>query len=190
MALSNACLAKILANHSSPPPFYQLCSTLAQAIETRGDAWRLASLATVASGIPQLRSVILRSVDIDRATIQIYTDVRSSKVRELRVEPSCALMCWCPQRQQQLRLSCRTTLLMNQAECWRALSSQQRKDYCTIVAPGEPLSETGSQFNEDLVAQNFCVIECNITAIDWLQISSDGHRRAFITPDDSHWICP
>ncbi len=181
-------MEKILRNN--PPSFNALCNDLEQALQTRGDAWRIASLATLSNNRPELRSVILRTLDIDKQLLTIYTDRRSEKVNQLIKNPECALLCWCPIRQQQLRLSCNATIKFEQNNVWLTLSANQRKDYATIIAPGRPLQNENADMDLGSSAQNFCVIECNITHIEWLQINSEGHLRARVSPEESQWICP
>lgn len=175
---------------NNPPSFNALCNDLEQALQTRGDAWRIASLATLSNNRPELRSVILRTLDIDKHLLTIYTDRRSEKVNQLIKNPECALLCWCPIRQQQLRLSCIATIKFEQNNVWLTLSANQRKDYATIIAPGRPLQNVNADMELGFSAQNFCVIECNINHIEWLRINSDGHLRARVSPEESQWICP
>lgn len=83
-------------------PIQQCLAEVGNALTQRGDAWRIASLATVDSaGVPQVRKVVVRAVDVEACRVLVYTDRRSGKVSELTAQPLGSLLLWCAERQQQ-----------------------------------------------------------------------------------------
>ena len=57
---------------------------LVRAATERGHPMRVGALATLQDDQPQVRMVVLRSVDIDLAVLCAYTDRRSDKVAALQ----------------------------------------------------------------------------------------------------------
>lgn len=161
------------------------------ALNQRGDAWRIASLATVdIQGIPQVRSVVLRDVNLTQDSIIIFTDRRSGKVADIRQQPQCSVLLWCPDRQQQWRMHCIGRVLEDNTPYWQAIAnSRSIKDYATSVAPGTTL-ENGLTFDIVSAEQHFCVIELEVRSIDRLWLSKEGHRRQHISTDGVRDICP
>ncbi len=172
-------------------PKQQCLQELKHALQLRGDAWRIASLATVdAAQSPQVRSVVLREVDTDAAEILIYTDKRSQKVLELAQHPHCSLLLWCPVRQQQLRMACQARFLAFAASHWQSIfGTHAVHDYATQSPPGETLADAVT-FDLAKAEQNFCVIAFAVVEIDRLWLSKEGHRRQRIRADEVKEICP
>ena len=115
---------------------------------------------------------------------------RSPKVTQLKANPRATLVLWCPNIQQQLRLSCSVSEVQNTSDYWRQIAhSRARLNYATKYAPGSPLN-ADLTMNESLAEQNFCVLQLNVETIDRLWISHQGHRRQRIAADSVIDICP
>jgi pyridoxamine 5'-phosphate oxidase len=170
----------------------QDCMTeLKKALESREHGWRTGTLANIDQDLqPQARTVVIRDVDVNHGSIFIFTDVRSPKVTQLKANPRATLVLWCPNIQQQLRLSCSVSEVHNTSDYWRQIAhSRARIDYATKYAPGSPLN-ADLTMNESLAEQNFCVLQLNVETIDRLWISQQGHRRQRIGADSVIDICP
>ena len=172
-------------------PIQQCMADIGLALTQRGDAWRIASLATVDSdGLPQVRKVVVRAVDVDACRVLVYTDRRSGKVSELIAQPLCSLLLWCADRQQQVRMQCRARLLSDVNMHWARVSeSHSVRDYATAMAPGTTLED---EVTMDLAQaeQNFCVLAFEVLGIDRLWLSREGHRRQRLSADGVQDICP
>src|SRR5271166_3349410 len=55
-------------------------------------------------GAPKVRSVILRGADAERGTVSFFTDLRSSKIEEIRHEPRVSLVAYDEDAGFQIRL--------------------------------------------------------------------------------------
>lgn len=170
----------------------QLWQELERAISDRQHGWRTPVLATVdRNGLPQARTVVLRTVNHQHQTLCIYTDQRSPKVAELMHQPHAALVFWCPQRNWQLRIQARASIDTGSArvgEVWQSLQhSKAAADYLAPRAPGSPLSEA-----DLLPAQQhaLAILTLHVHHMDWLELSSSGHRRALLTDQQVQWCVP
>lgn len=172
-------------------PIQQCLAEVGNALTQRGDAWRIASLATVDSaGVPQVRKVVVRAVDVEACRVLVYTDRRSGKFSELTAQPLGSLLLWCAERQQQVRMQCRASLLRDVAAHWSQVSANHGlRDYATVMAPGATLED---ELTMDLAQaeQNFCVLAFEVLSIDRLWLSREGHRRQRLSADGVQDICP
>lgn len=178
---------------------------LAGAPGSRESALRVGTLASVAGdGGPRARSVVLRGAG--RGWVEVYTDLRSPKVEELRREPRAALCLYDPELQLQLRLEGRVTVHAGDARsasAWREAGIYARRDYLGPKAPGTPLADPregdpqdGAVPSAEEGAHNLAVLRLEATRLDWLVLSREGHRRAELVregPDPSwraRWLLP
>jgi pyridoxamine 5'-phosphate oxidase len=165
---------------------------LTRATHDRHHEWRTPNLATQGldqSG-PQARTVVLRHAEATAWTLRVYTDARSPKCAELVAQPLAQLTFWSKRMNWQLRVSALTTIDFEGEQvdaAWaRIRQSRAASDYLSALPPGhvQPTGEdvvitlTGAQKEHHLAILNF-----KVTAMDWLVLSHDGHRRVSLTPD-------
>lgn len=182
--------------------------TLTQSLETiLEEAWRLLEqgaknrrspmhtgvLATLRAGFPEMRTVVLRSVDAKARKLYCHTDIRSAKVQDLRQNPNCAWLFYHPERKIQLRFL-GTAIVHHQTPLavarWQATQLMSRRCYATTLPPGTLVEMPTSGLPEYLIerspteeeseagAENFAVIETVVHMLDWLWLDAKGHRRA------------
>ena len=78
---------------------------LEEAIDDATSPVRTPVLISVSTdGLAQGCTVVLRGINRQRRQLQIYTDVRSAKVAQLRAQPACTLVAYQPNPMMQLRL--------------------------------------------------------------------------------------
>lgn len=169
-----------------------ICAELGRAVSERGHGWRTAVLASCDNdGVPQARTVVLRAVSSDASELQIYTDRRSPKVRELLMNPRASMVFWCPQRRWQLRLSGAVEILTDGPlirTAWSAIrGTATASDYLTPEPPGTPI--TGLPQLAD-VEHQLAILLLRVNVIDWLELHPDGHRRARLSADQFEWVTP
>jgi hypothetical protein len=140
-----------------------------------------------------LRTVVLRGVEPGDHSIFCHTDFRSPKVRDLKKYPVVSLLFYDPQRKFQLRMQA-VAEVINQGHLadkhWMRSRLSSRKCYLTSLAPGTYLETPGDAIPGSLLGRdpyldeseegrpNFAVIHFRVHRIDWLYLSSQGHRRA------------
>lgn len=135
------------------------------------------------NGHPQARLVVLRSADAKTRTIEIHTDTRSQKWREVGANPSVAVLAFDPARGQQLRL--RGTAERHDpgsplaTDAWDRLSPWTRATYAG-GPPGEPPTDerhVATEHGDAIGKVNFGVIFFRASELDWFQLQRGANRR-------------
>jgi hypothetical protein len=146
------------------------------------------------AGMPQVRTVVLRDADEQGGAISFHTDARSAKVAELRADPRIALTGLDLGNLLQIRLEGRAQICADEAErraVWNAARPHTLILYRTPFAPGTPLNvpEAGhvQEPGSDDGYANFCVVRVVLDKLEYLDISSDGHRRAVFRRNGDQW---
>ena len=157
----------------------------------------------------QSRYVVLRSVSEKKRTLTFNTDVRSPKVDAIRNNPETLCLFYHYRKKTQLRISTYSSVHYNDSISeneWHNTSLSSRKCYLSKYAPSQETEEMddGIALNltgriPDLIEsecgkKNFAVIVNKIIWIDWLYLSSKGHRRARYEFNNEQvtkaWIAP
>ncbi len=181
-----------LTDFNSPPAIWaKLAGWLAKGSQHPKHGFHWPTVATVdAAGQADARIVVLRHFDSTRRTLSFHTDIRSTKVQQLREHPRAVLLFHDSQARLQLR--CNTSVLIHhQDEVTRAafdqLSPFTQASYSS-AAPGvlEPLDAPfryppQPPFDATVAYTNFAVVQCQIQEVDALELHSQGHRRAKLT---------
>lgn len=162
---------------------------LAQNLANPSSPVRVMSLASVDHlGAPQLRSVILR--EVQPWCLTIYTDRRSPKVQQLLDHPQAQLLIWDPVKQWQLRCTLIAEVITGGDACaalWQRIGQTRAAlDYLAPQAPGELLDSDLPA----LTAPEIGIIKLHISAIDWLALGREGHRRQRLTPEGVQALVP
>jgi len=175
----------------------QIWQTLDRATREHGHAWRMPVLATVdADHAPQARTVVLRSADAQRGELRVFTDARSPKVGELRLQPRAVLVFWCPVLNWQLRASVEVSVLDTgpdvEAAWARVRTSAAARDYLAASAPGQHLN--GAPAGNDVAlngAHHLAIVVAHVHALDWLELGRDGeHQRCRFTREGAQRLVP
>lgn len=169
----------------------RLCQWLAAGATTPTHAYRWPVVSTVAAdGGPDARIVVLRRFGPAARVLVFHTDVRSSKVADLRRDPRCTFLFYDPDDRLQLRV--RTTVTLHHADDFAraefdAQSKHNRASYASAGTPGadEPPDSPFDYppkppVDESLAFANFLAVACVIDRIDALELHPSGHRRAVL----------
>ena len=164
---------------------------LIAAVRDKTHPWRVGVLATTDGEMGDARTVVLRDLDATTRTLLIYTDARSTKARHTQSHPRATLVLWSEPLGWQLRL--RVSLELHTAGLtvssrWAQLKlTPAAHDYLSPLPPGStvehPLPQRGSR-------AHFAVLAAEVTAIDWLELHAEGHRRALIDAGGRRWVAP
>jgi hypothetical protein len=167
---------------------------LAAAVTHRDHPWRTPVLATCDGQRADARTVVLRDLDDTRRELVIYCDARSAKVDQLRHHPEGTLVAWWPERGWQLRLSVQLTIktsgLAASSRWARLRASPGAQDYLSALAPGTALPDGHRPPALHASLNHFGVIFATVKAMDWLELSADGHRRAVFDASGVRWVQP
>ena len=168
---------------------------LIQSIDDLAHPWRLPAIGTQGTNGPTVRTMVLRSVDFQKRTLSVYTDIRSKKIPNFRKDPRIAWLFYNDKTKQQVRAHGRSTIQHNNKTtelAWNKIELKNQHDYSTILPPGSkinhPIPHQIDEINLTNAYANFAIIECSITEIDWLQLSSKGHTRALFNWSGDNWI--
>jgi hypothetical protein len=172
---------------------------LTAAVRDKAHAWRTPALATVGTldgePVAEARTVVLREVNAEAQRFVIYGDTRSAKFEQLAQRPLGTLLFWSRDLSWQLRCRARFEVLtegLELASRWARLRlSPAAQDYLSPLPPGAPLPDAPV----DAVALpiergHFGLLSAQVTALDWLELHADGHRRARFGAEGAAWLQP
>ncbi|MCY7314363.1 MAG: pyridoxamine 5'-phosphate oxidase family protein [Rubrivivax sp.] len=171
---------------------------LAAAIRSRGQAqhgWRLGVLATVDGEAADARSVVLRDIDAAAHTLLMYTDARSPKAQQLVAHPQGTLVLWSAALGWQLRLrvllSLQTSGLQVSSRWAQLKLTPAAQDYLSPLPPGTVLgTPVQVPAPERQSRGHFAVLTAQVQSTDWLELHTQGHRRARFTDAQAVWVTP
>ncbi len=169
-------------------------SSLTTASREPAGPFRTAALATVSAAGPAVRTVVLRDADRTVRALTCFTDVRSAKVAEIRLQPRVQWLFYDPTARVQFRMSGEATVRHDDPEshaAWKSLPPVARREYAAAQAPGSPLAasppdaeapatlDSPEPFgDENHCRVHFAVLRAAIDEIDWLRLDPTSHRRA------------
>lgn len=164
-----------------------------------------------ASGLAQLRVMVLREADRTLRCLRFHTDSRSPKVGDLKNNNRVSILMYDAAEKLQLRLFGTARLESNGVSvdaAWIESTTFARRCYLAESAPGLvsnaptsglPAWIEGKQPSEMQLTEaraNFAILWCDITELEWLYLANSGHRRARWTWDEAQqtwsgrWLIP
>ena len=156
-------------------------------------------VATIAlDGAPAVRTVVLRRVSREQRSVVFHTDVRSTKVSELRRDPRISLVGCDLDGGIQVRLHGVARIVETPSETRAAWNSSRPRTlivYRTPLAPATPVASPAEAHakthTEDLDSsagfENFCLIDVTVSRIDYLDLNPAGHMRASLVFEEGKW---
>ena len=158
---------------------------------------------------PDGRIVVLRGVDKKEKKIWFHSDIRSNKIKILKLCPKATLLFYDKDEKIQLRIFSETKINYQNnitIRSWKKTTHMSRQCYLGNKAPGSNSSKAASGLTEDIDNMkytieeseigyiNFCVIENYVKSIEWLYLAAKGHRRAHFSVENSSikkkWLVP
>jgi hypothetical protein len=182
--------------HDIPLPLADLqrhiWTQLQRAVHDKFHEWRTPVLATVdADGAPQVRTVILRQVDVSSHQLTFFTDSRAPKVSQLLAQPRASLLFWSNRLSWQLRVQAQVSVLLEGSKvdsAWDSLAqSPAAPDYLSVHAPGTAVP-TGNAAAGTI--PHLAILVADVSDIDWLELGRSGHRRAQLRGHEAQWLVP
>ncbi len=155
---------------------------------------RTPTFATVSpKNWPEARSVVLRAVDMDAATIAVHTDLHSDKIRSLQHTPRAAAHIWDPARKLQVRLNMHVEIASGDdvRVIWDRVPDHSKQSYGVTPPPGQPIKSALAYVKEPS-PDTFAVLHCEVLTIDAVHLGEE-HRRAIYSRSDDwmgHWLSP
>lgn len=169
-------------------------------------------VATVSAAGCEVRTVVLRRVDVAARELVFHTDFRSEKVRELSHQPTLSWLFYSAPDKIQIRAQGQARLYhLDEVarQAWESSRLSSRRCYLAEPGPGTAVTEPISGLPPHLLNRspandaesepgwpNFCVVVCTVTRLEWLYLAASGHRRAVFqfSPTDmeyqASWLIP
>lgn len=172
----------------------EVWNTIVQGLANANHPARRPTLATVSpAGWPEARTVVLRAADTHAATVAVYTDINSEKIRSLRASPRAALHIWEPDMALQIRLHATVEIATGEAvkAAWDHLSQSSRESYGVEPWPGQPISH-GLDYVKSPNFGSFAVLNCRVATMDVVHLGEQHRRVVFSRSDEwmGRWLSP
>ena len=155
------------------------------------------------------RIVVLRGIDEKEKKIWFHSDIRSNKVKILKLNPQATLLFYDKTEKIQLRVigSVKINYKNDKTkQSWKKTAHMSRQCYLGVESPGSnslsPTSGLTTKIDNlkytieesEIGYENFCVIETYIKSIEWLYLAAKGHRRAYFNFNEKKvekkWLIP
>ncbi len=155
--------------------------------------FRFCCLATTeVDNVPAQRTVVLRNV-LPKKEMIIYTDYRSPKLQEIKLQKQVSLLFYDAEKQLQVRFQAIATIHHQDTIClveWKKLSDHNKKDYQTELPPGSDILNQGEDlsYNSSLGSNFFSILSLKPIKIDMLQLNRMGHKRLIGQIENGEWI--
>ena len=177
-----------------------LWQELVRAQHDKHHEWRTPVLATVAGDAADARTVVLREVNTDDATLMLFSDARAGKLAQLQAHPLGTLVMWSKRLSWQLRLrvqlSAQTEGLAVASRWARLKLSPAAQDYLSPLPPGQAMPAAPDVKVPPATALpavergHFAVLQARVLSTDWLELHREGHRRARFDDEGARWLVP
>lgn len=144
-------------------------------------------------GVPEARTVALRGASRSAGTLDVHTDIATSKVAALRQSPTAAFHVWLPRADLQIRLTVSVEILTGTDvdPQWDRIPAASRVSYGTLPEPGTPIAAVYA-YEKPSDRDRFAVLKCSLMAMDLVHLGT-RHRRAIFVRDDDWagiWLAP
>ena len=155
------------------------------------------------------RIVVLRGVSKKDKKIWFHSDIRSNKIKIMKINPLSSLLFYDKNEKVQLRISCSSKINYQNKitkESWGKTPHMSRQCYLGENAPGAVSTDPDSGLSKniddfkysieesEIGYKNFCLVENFISSIEWLYLAAKGHRRAHFNLSNNSlekkWLIP
>ena len=173
--------------------------------------WHQASIASNGpEGMPEVRTVVLRSADPEARVLAFHTDARSEKIGHFEVDGRVGVLLY--DRDQRIQLRAQGTATVHRADAladaaWAASSMSSRRCYLAPHAPSSVRPDFSPNLPSDLLhhipdeatseagREHFALVRCRLDRLEWLHLRHDGHVRARFEWDPAGnrtdcWLAP
>jgi len=155
------------------------------------------------------RIVVFRGLNENEKKIWFHSDIRSNKIKLLKLNSKACLIFYDKVEKIQLRIYGVTKINYKNnltKSSWKKTAHMSRQCYLGDIAPGSETSIPTSGLTEDIDNSkytieesekgydNFCLVEIFIESIEWLYLAAKGHRRAYFSLKNNllekKWLIP
>jgi hypothetical protein len=183
---------------------------LSSAVRDRKHPMRSMVVGSVSGSMAQIRTVVLRKVEIETKRIYFHTDIRSNKIEDIKLTGQLSWLAYDQTLRTQIRL-CGATVLHHGDDIakvqWNLTHHHSRRNYLLPEGPGknetedfkivkDKLSDFSYTLEESEAGfQNFVVVETSVEKLDWYYAHHTGNKRAGFTYENgllkyADWLTP
>ena len=165
----------------------RLWNSLDEATRSRTAFTTLTLSTTGLDQRPKSRTIILRQIDKDNGILRFATDQRSRKIEEISAKPYVSLTGYDGNHSVQIRLEGHALVNSNTEQTksfFNTLKPHTHYLFTSNERPGTKISHPKDvQFAEEsdrtsaIAFQNFALVDINLDAIEWLDLTATPHHR-------------
>lgn len=169
--------------------FQEAWKSLKEAASGKDHSFNFCTLATIGKNTSvRQRTVILRGITEDKSLL-FYTDLRSTKIKQIEHNSSANGLFYDPKTQLQLVFK-GNILVHTDDEIWEEhkdkIDGKAVNNYNTLLPPGKPIKNPFSV--ERTKNLNFGLLEFKPTKMEFLKLKEDSsHLRARYKLDEGIW---
>jgi len=150
------------------------------------DAIQLAKVSS--TGSPGLRTVIVREASFDEATVSFITDIRSTKIKDIRRDPRVSVISYELESRVQIKLA-GTAAIVDDEDArnaiWQRLKPHTRKQFerdlpsgiSLYSSDGTPMGWEDDGGSPKEPYERFALVSISVTSAEWLDVSREEHMR-------------
>tara|TARA_B100000886_G_scaffold248175_1_gene174744 strand:- start:824 stop:1417 length:594 start_codon:yes stop_codon:yes gene_type:complete len=180
----------MLDNQNSPKEIFQAeLQDLRSAVKDAAHDYHLFTVATSLHNIPEIRTVVLRDIDLDKYKISFHTDSRSPKYNQLIKNSSVSALFYSVNKKTQIRIKGKAEASKNKkllSSLWNKLSKDSKECYQGKISPSgiipdakilndiidDPYADSDNQGFE-----NFSRVTIDVSSFEILRLHHLGHKR-------------
>ncbi len=157
---------------------------LTGALNHKKHPFRYFTLASTSKdGTPSLRTVVLREFCADEFSLTIFTDARSKKVEEFKINKWGKFLFYDTSRLVQIILHVKMTEFIDLNNDFKLLPKPSKKDFTSIPKPGTKI-QSPEKVKYDYSKDYFRKIIFQAVNLEYLKLARPTHIRAFFSYED------
>ena len=178
--------------------YQTIWKNLAEGTNDRSSEFHTFTLATTFNNIASARTVVLRGCNKKDLTISFHTNNLSKKIEAIKKNSNVESLFYSRNEKIQIRVSGNAEIHNSDEICkeiWMNMSQDSRDCYLYDKHPGSIIENPDDIFlkKTNSLSENFCFVNIFISKIEWLYLSSSGHRRVSFSKKNSfegNWVVP
>ena len=171
--------------------FQEELQDLYNAVKDTAHDYHLFTVATSSNNIPEIRTVVLRDVNLDNYKISFHTDTRSPKYIQLVKNSSVSALFYSISKRTQIRIKGKAEASNDKkllTSLWSKLSKDSKECYQGKISPSGIIPD--AKIFNDIIDdpdvdidnkgfENFSRIKINVSSFEILRLHHLGHKRLF-----------
>ena len=169
--------------------FQEELQDLHSAVKDVAHEYHLFTVATSSNNIPELRTVVLRDIDLDNYKISFHTDSRSPKYNQLIKNSSVSALFYSISKRPQIRIKGEAEASNDNkllSSLWNKLSKDSKECYQGEIAPSgvipdakilNDIIDDPNTDNNNHGFENFSRITIDVSSFEILRLHHLGHKR-------------